>query len=212
MQDPELWARIKDHALPLANGKGLERAVLRHGRLGSKASRTVLQEYRRFLYLAAVAGAEVTAPPLLREVWRAHAKDHQGYTIDLVRGAIRRPMPEPFDAPLPLSDPAHRRTRALYWQEFGQRPMPALWPGPAAMLVGRALGLAVPGFGVLAVWLVLATWLPWAFVAGAAALALALVRARVAPWEFAKRDTAVDLDFGGSGQGGGDFDLLTGGD
>lgn len=80
------------------------------------------------------------------------------------------------------------------------------------MLLGRALGLSVPGFGGLAVWLVLSTSLNWAFVVGAAAPGLAPVRARVAPWEFSKRDTAVDLDFGSSGQGGGDFGLLTGGD
>lgn len=210
MLDEALWARIKDHPLPLSDGTTLERRLLRLGRLGTRRFRVALQEYRRFLYLAAVAGPDVTPPPFLWQIWQIHARDHAAYAKDLVARVIGRPMPDPFDMALPVSHPAHHRTRALYRQEFGTNPMPALWPGPVAALLGQVLRLAVPGFALMAGWLILSRALPWALVAGAASLGCLLIQDRLAPWVFRLRDNALDLDFGSNGQGGGGFDLLDG--
>jgi hypothetical protein len=211
MQDRALWLGIKDHPLVGSDGVTLERRLLRLGRLGTRRTRAVLEEYRRFLYLAAVAKGEVTPPLVLRQVWQIHAKDHAAYAKGLVAKVISRPMPEPFDAPLPASHPAHRRTRDLYRQEFGTDPMPALWPGPAAVLTGHALRVAVPGFALLAGWLILSREVPWAIVAGLGSLACLVVQDRVAPWVLRMRDTALDLDLGSQGHGGG-VDFLGNGD
>ncbi len=205
MQDPALWAAIRDHPLRL-EGKlpDLERLVLRHGRLGGARTRAALQEYRRFLYLAALAPREVAAPPLIHRIWRAHARNHQGYTVDLSRGVIRRPLPEPFDLPPPLTDAAHARTRALYRAEFGAAPPRSLWPGPLGMPARSVLGWARPGFMLGAVLLFTIGEPAWAIISALAALTAALARHLMAPWDFETPDDGLDLDFqtGSDGEAG----------
>jgi hypothetical protein len=209
MQDPGLWAKLKDHPLPVEGARdGLFSRVLALGRLGPRRTLTALEAYRRFLYLAAIAGETVTPPPLLGQIWRLHALDHRNYAEGLVRGVIRRPMPDAFAMPLPVSDPAHRRTRALYRKEFGQTPPVTLWPGPLAMGIGRAVDLAVPGFAVLAAWLALTESLAWAAVAGMASLAFVAIPDRLTPWVMRKRNNEVDLDFGANDQGGGGLGIF----
>jgi hypothetical protein len=209
MKEPALWAALKDHPFPVRGASDdLSARVLKIGRLGRRRTLTALDAYRRFLYLSAIAGSEVTPPPLLGEIWRIHALDHANYTEGLVRGVIRRPMPDAFSPPLPLSHPAHRRTRALYREEFGQSPPAMLWPGPMAMAVGRALTLAVPGFAFLAIWLALTDRLAAAAVAGFSSIAFMFIPHSVVPWTFRKRDNEVDLDFGANDRGSNELDLF----
>lgn len=197
MKEPELWSALDRHPLTL-EGKvpDLERLILRHGRIGGARTRKALGEYRRFLYLAALAPKEVAAPPLLHRIWRAHARNHQGYTVDLVRGLLRRPMPEAFDPQPPLTDPLHARTHALYRAEFGIAPPRALWPGPLGIPLRRGLGWAVTGLGV-GIFLALSLGEPvWAALAALGCGTAAAARHHLAPWDFSKPDDGLDLDFG----------------
>lgn len=207
MQDPALWSALKAHPLPVQGQRlGMLGLIRRVGRWGARHSAATLEEYRRFLYLAAVAGTEVVPPPILHCVWQMHARDHQHYTVDLVRGVIGRPMPNPFDLPPPLGDPAHARTRELYRREFGHRAPRVLWPTAPAMLFRRGLDLAIPALGILAALMLLSQYLAWAAVAVLAVLAGLLARDRMAPWRLRKRDTDVDLYISGNyGDGGGDL-------
>ena len=209
MKDPALWAALKDHPFPLMGTRdGLSERVLALGGLGPRRTRAALDAYRRLLYLVAIAGPEVTPPPLLARIWRIHALDHASYSEGLVRGVIRHPMPDAFAPPLPLTDPAHRRARALYRAEFGQSPPATVWPGPLAMGIGRALALAVPGFAFLAIWLALTDRLAGAAVAGVASIAFLFIPDSVVPWTFRKRNKEVDLDFGANDRGGDGPDLF----
>jgi hypothetical protein len=209
MKDPALWDALRDHPFPIKGARdGLSARVLNIGRLGPRRTLTAVDAYRRFLYLSAIAGSEVTPPPLLGEIWRIHALDHANYTEGLVRGVIRRPMPDAFEPPLPLAHPAHSRTRALYREEFGQSPPSTLWPGPVARVVGRALTLATPAFAFLAIWLALTDRLAGAAVAGFASIAFLFIPDRVVPWTFRKRNNEVDLDFGANDRGSNELDVF----
>ena len=209
MKDPALWAALSDHPFPIKGARdGLSARVLKIGRLGPRRTRTAMDAYRRFLYLSAIAGSEVTPPPLLGEIWRIHALDHANYTEGLVRGVLCRPMPDAFAPPLPLSHPAHRRTRALYREEFGQSRPSTLWPGPVAMGVGRALTLATPGFAFLAIWSALTDRLAGAAVAGFSSIAFLFIPDSVVPWTFRKRNNEVDLDFGANDRGSNELDVF----
>ena len=52
MLDNALWARIKDHPLPLSDGMTLERRLLRLGRLGSRRFRVALHKRSHTAYLS----------------------------------------------------------------------------------------------------------------------------------------------------------------
>ncbi|NJM84298.1 MAG: hypothetical protein HC844_19275 [Tabrizicola sp.] len=199
MQDQALWAALENHPLPLAEvGTDLERRVLTFGRIGSRKTRAIMREYRRFLYLAAIGGPSVAAPLMLQQVWRLHARNHQSYTVDLMRGLIRRRMPEPFDAPLPASDPAHASTRALYRREFGRRPPSRLWPGPFALGARRVLTWANVALGGLTFYCFISEEIAWAMVAAVASGTAMMARQVMTPWAFEVAEGAIDLDFGGN--------------
>jgi hypothetical protein len=164
----------------------------------------VLSEYRRFLYLAAVAGKQVVPPPVIHRIWQLHAKDHQNYTVDLVRGLIGRPMPDPFELSPPLGDPAHARTREHYRREFGQPAPRALWPGANAMRFRQVLDLVIPALGVLAGLMFVSQYLARAAVAVLAAIACLILRDRTAPWIIRTPNTDLDFDFGANDRGAGE--------
>jgi hypothetical protein len=211
MQDPVLWAALKDHPLPL-EGKpaDLHSLVVRHGGLAGWHIKTALREYRRFLYLAAIAGRDVAAPPVIHKIWRGHARYHRAYTVDLVRGLIRRPMPEAFDLPPPLSHPAHARTRALYRQEFGRAAPRAMWPGPLAMAFRQATRWAMIGFGGGMALLFMSQEPAWAVVAGLAGMASAMAHYWMSPWAFERREGENDIDFDADKPKSGPFDPFYG--
>ncbi len=210
MRDPVLWDALKDHPLPLTRRRPADahRLIMRVLRLDENSARAMLVEYRRFLYLAAVAGREVVAPPVIHHVWQAHAKDHQSYTVALQRGVIGRPMPDPFDLPPPLSDPAHVRTRALYLEEFGEPPPRRLWPGAVSMAAEHVLKWFTIGCGGLVALLLMSQEPAWAAISGLAALTSEVARNRLTPWTVKKRDNDVDLDFGANRDGSNELDLF----
>ena len=110
MRDPALWGVLRDYPFAL-EGKvpTLLRVLLRKSTLGQSRAKRALDEYRRFLYLAALEGAKVAPPPLIQAIWRAHAGNWRGYHQNLCQTVLRRPLPELFDAPVSLSDPDPRR-------------------------------------------------------------------------------------------------------
>ena len=189
----------------------LLRVLLRKSTLGQSRAKRALDEYRRFLYLAALEGAKVAPPPLIQAIWRAHAGNWRGYHQDLCQTVLRRKLPEPFDAPVPLSDPIHAATRTAYRREFNAEPPTVLWPRAWAMRWRRALS-----------WVNRSSWLivvvggmayesvVVALLLAGLALAAMLAQHTTAPWGIGARDDDLDLDFGGSDGDGdiGGFSIL----
>lgn len=130
MKDRALWDRLASYGFPLtAAGQDLAAVVGVRLRLrGAKVAPT-LEEYRRFLYLAATAGETVAPSPLIDKVWHLHIEDMRAYLGDLCEGVIGRVLHHSPGRPAAKDDPAYARTLALYREEFGGDPPGTVWPG-----------------------------------------------------------------------------------
>lgn len=138
----ELWRRIasldldQDEAtLPfsarLARDNGWSRAF---------AARAV-EEYRRFVFLAMVAGQPVTPSDEVDQVWHLHLCYTRSYWDELCGEVLGRPLhhgpTRGGAAERARFDDQYRRTLASYERVFGAPPPARWWPSPAARFAPR---------------------------------------------------------------------------
>ena len=87
----------------------------------------LLEEYRRFLFLAA-SGSPASPPELLADVGRKHRRDAEawGWLVSQLPGieAIAQPKFRPL-----VYDPDYAATLERYESLFGTRPDKNVWPG-----------------------------------------------------------------------------------
>ncbi len=127
MADPKLWRRIRLAQLPATrDGREFPRALAQARDLPMSEARGLEEEYRRYLYLAALTDDPRVAPPMIREAWRMHAQS-PGYAVfctDILGRAL------PFDDMSRMlgAAKAYRETTASYLREFGGYPPRLFWP------------------------------------------------------------------------------------
>ena len=138
LTDPDLWLQIAGHGLPYRTEQDddahpprqcsrFEHNLRKAGDWTEAATWLLVEEYRRFLYLKALDGGDLTPPQCLDEVWHLHL------TIDPDNmAALCRTIGRPILHRTGLSDAealaAYERALALYQREFdGLRPG-AVWP------------------------------------------------------------------------------------
>lgn len=95
---------------------------------------TLVEEYRRFMYLVGSTGDLLAPSPIVDVVWRLHAQDTRAYLEDFCPRVIGRTIHRPDgDRSGGLhdfqDDPAYGRTLDYYAQEFGH-PQVQYWPDP----------------------------------------------------------------------------------
>jgi hypothetical protein len=94
---------------------------------------TLVEEYRRFMYLVGSTGDLLAPSPIVDVVWRLHVEDTRAYFEDFCPRIIGRTIHRPEHDPgndLPFSDdPAYARALDYYAQEFG-RAQVQFWPDP----------------------------------------------------------------------------------
>lgn len=181
--DRRLWHRLEGysfHDRPLS-GSLVDRLAEETGH-SLDVCYTLIEEYRRFMYLVGSTGTELAPSPIVDLVWQMHVSDRTAYFEDFCPRVIGRTVHRPDgDQPQLLGfqdDPAYGRTLDYYAQEFG-RPQVQFWPDPDLAVVRMsnvvfwsigllAIGLAVAlesvlfgGFGVLVIALTL--FLRWKF-------------------------------------------------
>ncbi|MGJ8621465.1 MAG: hypothetical protein ACSHW1_01730 [Yoonia sp.] len=143
--DRALWHRLEGYSF---HERPLRRSLVECLRDATGHSEdvcyTLVEEYRRFMYLVGSTGDDLVPSPIVDVVWRLHSADTNAYFDDFCRRIIgrkiHRPEAEPA-GPLPFhDDPAYARTLELYAQEFGS-PQVQYWPDPdvAAMRMSRIL-------------------------------------------------------------------------
>ena len=139
----------------------------------------LVEEYRRFIYLAASTEETLAPSPIVDVVWKMHVEDQKAYFEDFCPRIIGRVIPRPDDLLQFANDPAYARTLDRYADEFG-RAQVQFWPDPdfASVRISRIL-LCVSG--VLA--LVLALFFKTLLFAGLAAILC--VTALFLKWKFA---------------------------
>jgi hypothetical protein len=131
--DRRLWHRLEGysfHERPLTKSL-VDRLVAETGH-PVDVCYTLVEEYRRFMYLAGSSSESLSPSPIVDMVWRMHAEDENAYYNDFCPRILGRTIypPEFQGAPVPLQeDPDYVRTLEYYAEEFG-RPQVQFWPDP----------------------------------------------------------------------------------
>lgn len=129
-----LWAALSQMRIPVPGTvAGFEESLAeRQGWTVGFAER-VFAEYRRFLYLAATSGSEVTPSRTVDEAWHLHL-DCPHYREVLCGQILRRPLDHRPATGMPGEQQRHERqyeaTVELYERAFLKPPPSDIWPSP----------------------------------------------------------------------------------
>lgn len=129
-RDRRLWHRLEGYSF---HERPLTRSLV--DRLEEETGHsidvcyTLVEEYRRYMYLVGSTGETLAPSPIVDLVWQLHIQDERAYFEDFCPRIIGRtiyhnPVPDRVD-----EDPAYERTLEYYAQEFG-RPNVQFWPDP----------------------------------------------------------------------------------
>lgn len=103
----------------------------------------VVEEYRRFLYLAATAGRQVTPSEDVDQAWHLHLAYSRHYWEELCGRILRRPLHHGPTEGGAAEDARYRgqyeETLALYRATFGDAPPVSVWPPEADRFAVRPL-------------------------------------------------------------------------
>lgn len=128
--DRNLWHRLEGysfHERPLTRSlvTRLEEATGH----STDVCYTLVEEYRRYMYLVGSTGETLSPSPIVDLVWRIHIDDKRAYYDDFCPRIIGRTIHHTPDLPAFQDDPAYLRTLDYYTEEFG-RPQVQYWPDP----------------------------------------------------------------------------------
>jgi len=128
--DRRLWHRLEGYSF---HERPLRRSLV--DRLEEETGHstdvcyTLVEEYRRYMYLVGSTGETLAPSPIVDLVWRLHIDDEKAYFEDFCPRVIGRTIHHTPDLPAFEDDPAYLRTLEHYAQEFG-RPQVQYWPDP----------------------------------------------------------------------------------
>ena len=100
---------------------------------GSETAQRVIEEYKKFLFLAMRAGHQVIPPGIINEVWMMHMQNAQNYWENLGQMIAEKPVSQGIDAKSfgTMAD-AWTATLKSYEAVFGTKPPMDIWgKGPA---------------------------------------------------------------------------------
>ncbi|MEN1681472.1 MAG: hypothetical protein AAGJ46_17970 [Planctomycetota bacterium] len=139
--DP-LWTRID--ALELDDETAtltFSRRLARENGWSHAFARRVIDEYKRFVYLAMTAGHEVTPSDEVDQAWHLHLTYTRSYWQDLCGTVLGQPLhhgpTKGGEAEGARFEDQYERTLASYPDAFGEAPPPDIWP-PAEVRFGEA--------------------------------------------------------------------------
>jgi hypothetical protein len=89
--DP-LWLKLKDFAFDPQDALTFTRRLARENNWSPDFSRRVVDEYRRFLFLALRAGHPVTPSDEIDQAWHLHLVYTRSYWEELCRDILGRPL------------------------------------------------------------------------------------------------------------------------
>lgn len=140
-KDRKLWHRLEGYSF---HERPLTRSLVDrlHAETGHSIDvcYTLVEEYRRFMYLTGSTGETLAPSPIVDVVWKMHVQDEKAYFEDFCPRILGRIMKRP-DVSLPfMDDPAYGRTLDHYADEFG-RAQVQFWPDPdfARVRISRIL-------------------------------------------------------------------------
>lgn len=153
MTDPHLWNRIRIAPLPASKAQHeFAQALAQLSDLPVFEAREVEEEYRRFLYLAAITDALRVPPEPVRKAWLMHSQAPE-YTA-FCAGVLGKPLVLDDGTRKFGANAAYRRTLERYVHEFGEEPPATVWPAAMAPRMPRWLTAhaAILGFTGMFAW------------------------------------------------------------
>lgn len=135
MRNPELWERLREFRVDDGNPVlPFTARLARENGWSPNFAQRVFSEYRRFLYLAAVAGHVVTPSDHVDQAWHLHLAYTRSYWDTLCRSILNRPLHhDPTrggESESSRFESCYERTLRSYEVEFGEAPPADIWPGP----------------------------------------------------------------------------------
>ena len=206
MRDPALWSRLQEY-MP-GNSQFAGRLAEEQGWTEGHTKR-VIDEYRRFLYLAVTHDGPVSPSPDIDKAWHLHlihTRDYWGVLCPLLGKELHHTPAEQGQAPFMVRQ--YAATRALYAQEFGYAAPREVWRRPSddahLRVSGWLSGVAVLGlFGAAVLWAIDHP-LKIAATGGFLALLIAsIIYAQVFRVRGRKDNSGSGCGSGGGGSGGG---------
>jgi hypothetical protein len=128
--DRRLWHRLEGysfHERPLT--RSLVDALEDETGHSIDVCYTLVEEYRRYMYLVGSTGDTLAPSPIVDMVWQLHIADEKAYFEDFCPRIIGRTIYHTADLPPFQDDPTYSRTLDYYAEEFG-RPQVQFWPDP----------------------------------------------------------------------------------
>lgn len=129
-RDRRLWHRLEGYSF---HERPLTRSLVDvlHEETGHDIDvcYTLVEEYRRFMYLVGSTGQTLAPSPIVDVVWQLHIRDEKAYFNDFCRHIIGRTIHHTPELGQDTETPAYERTLEYYAQEFG-RPQAQYWPDP----------------------------------------------------------------------------------
>ena len=129
----ELWRKICDFQISGPNDSlTFTERLARENGWSIGFARRVVEEYRRFLFLAMVAGHEVTPSEQIDEAWHLHLVYTQSYWNELCRDVLGKSLHHHPTRGGPAEHSRHReqynRTLTSYRAHFGEAAPADIWP------------------------------------------------------------------------------------
>lgn len=139
---PELWSRIDAFSIDeVGAALPFSARLARENRWSRPFSHRVLQEYKRFAYLAMAAGHPVTPSDEVDQAWHLHMVYTRSYWDDFCGQALGRPLhhgpTQGGSQENAKYEDWYARTLASYRAEFGEEPPADIWPA-SEVRFGRA--------------------------------------------------------------------------
>lgn len=131
--DLELWNKLKDFALDDALAQFNFTGRLAHENGWPKSfAKGAVDEYKKFVYLAATSETPVTPSDIVDQVWHLHLTFTRSYWDDMCAKILGHPLHHGPTKGGAREDAKYRKqyaeTLALYRSEFGVEPPKAYWP------------------------------------------------------------------------------------
>lgn len=135
----ELYDRIQAFSFDQPNASlPFSRKVAKENAWSSEYAARVIEEYRKFVFLAVVAGHTVSPSDQVDQVWHLHLSYTRSYWQEFCPNVLQIPLHhEPSgggsDEAVKFED-LYRQTIASYTQFFGEVPPIDIWPKPKERL------------------------------------------------------------------------------
>jgi hypothetical protein len=129
--DP-LWLKLQAFTFDHQYALTFTQRLARENNWSAEFARRVVDEYRRFLFLALRAGHPVTPSDEVDQAWHLHLVYTRSYWEELCQGVLERPLHHgPTRGGKAEDDHFERQyvqTQASYARWFGQAPPADIWP------------------------------------------------------------------------------------